>query len=369
MKSLSGACAFACMLALLGLACGPSGSGADAPTDGGALPDAAVVDGGGASDANADATGNADAAEDAPVDASLDAGAPSFASPGPHPVTTRDATIGSTSVHLVYPTDAPPPAGFDGVAFAHGFQLKTNGYDALLTHLASWGYVVVSTDYPGTLFSIDHNDVAKALTAARTAMASGTITGLPKVDATKIAAAGHSLGGKGAVMAVLADPAFAAALTLDPVDGNPGNPLGSTTDATHPQLNPTAVAQLAVPIAYFGATQSHCGSNACAPTGLDAAEFFKNTPATVPHYLFTVLDFGHMQFLDDPSCGFVCSACASGNGAIDPRRAAIRATAIAFLRRHLDGDASASTWLDGSTLANTIAAGIFWDGSRPRPPC
>lgn len=289
-----------------------------------------------------------------------------FVAAGPHAIAKKDTKVGANAVHLVYPTTAAPAAGFPAVAFAHGFQLKPGDYDKLLGHFASWGYVVVSTDFPGSLFSIDHNDVAKALTAARQAMAAGSIAGLPKVDASRIAASGHSLGGKGSVMAILADTAFVAGLTFDPVDGNPGNPLGGGPDASKPKLNPTEVAKVTVPMGYFGATASHCGSMACAPSGLDAMAFSANTKS--PHYLWMVNDFGHMQFLDNPACGFTCSACAAGKAPIDPRRAAIQETAVAFLKRHVEGDKSAQPWLDGDKRDAYVKSSIYWAGSGT-PPC
>lgn len=289
-----------------------------------------------------------------------------FVAAGPHAIAKKDAKVGANAVHLVYPTTAAPAAGFPAVAFAHGFQLKPADYDKLLGHFASWGYVVVSTDFPGSLFSIDHNDVAKALSAARQAMVSGSIAGLPKVDASKIAASGHSLGGKGSVMAILADTSFVAGLTFDPVDGNPGNPLGGGPDAAHPKLTPTEVAKVTVPMGYFGATASHCGSMACAPSGLDATTFSASTKS--PHYLWMVNDFGHMQFLDNPACGFTCNACASGKAPIDPRRAAIQETAVAFFKRHVEGDKSAQPWLDGDKRDAYVKSSIYWAGSGT-PPC
>ncbi len=288
---------------------------------------------------------------------------------GAHVVAKKDVTVSSNSVHCLFPSDAPPAAGFPGVAFAHGFQLATTDYDQILSHVASWGYVVCSTNYPGTILSTDHRDVATALTNVRTAMAAGTITGVPKVDGAHIAAAGHSLGGKGTVMAMLADPVFVAAVTFDPVDGNPGNPLGGSPDAAHPKLNPTETAKLTKPMGYFGATQSHCGSTACAPTGLDAAAFFAGTPATTPKYLWTVWDFGHMQFLDNPNCGFTCSACAAGKSALDPRKVAIKSTAVAFLERYVRGDASAQSYLDGAKRDANVTAKNFWDGKATLPAC
>ena len=76
-----------------------------------------------------------------------------------------------------------------------------------------------------------------------------------------------------------------------------------------------------------------------------------------------------MQFLDDPSCGFTCSVCVAGKSPVDPRKAAVRATVVAFLERHLRGDASAQSWLDGAKRAELVAAKDFWDGVSALPPC
>lgn len=367
MGFLQGARAGATLLALSLLGCGGSSTIAPDPaTDGSTDPDSQTPDSTGDDTSPLPDTGTT---ETAPPPAA------NYTVAGTHATSKKDTTVSGQSVHCLFPSDAPPAAGFPGVAFAHGFQLSNGNYDQILTHIASWGYVVCSTNFPGSLLSQDHNDVATALTSTRIAMAAGTLAGLPKVDAGHIAAAGHSLGGKGATMAVLADPAFVAALTFDPVDGNPGNPLGGGPDAQHPQLAPTQTAKLKVPMGYFGATQSHCssggiGSSPCAPTGLDAAALYAGTATTVPRYLWTVWDFGHMQFLDDPNCGFTCNACVAGTSStVAARKVAIKATAVAFLERHLRGDLSAQSYLDGAKRAANVAAKNFWDGTSAAPSC
>lgn len=314
----------------------------------------------------------------APADGAsvTDAASPAanFALTGPHPVGKRDGSVSGNAVHCLFPSDSAPAAGFPGVVFAHGFQLAATGYDSLLAHLASYGYVVCSTDYPGNLLSIDHRRVGAAISGARAALAAGSVAGVPRVDPTRIAAAGHSLGGKGALMAILSDPAFVAGLAIDPVDGNPGNPLGGGVDAAHPQLAPSETAKLTVPMGYFGATQSRCstggfGASPCAPTTLDAAALYAATPAATPRHLWTVMDFGHMQFLDNPSCGFVCNACVAGASPADPRKIAVRGTAVAFLERHVRGESSAQPWLDGPVVAAHVTSGVFLGGTSKPPAC
>src|SRR5690606_6216151 len=140
-----------------------------------------------------------------------------------------------------------------------------------------------------------------------------------------------------------------AALALDPVDGNP-NPIGGIPSEKMPQLVPTETAKLAVPVAFFAATQSRCAkpstlpgspSQACAPEALDAAKFFDGTPGSIPRYLWTLFDFGHMQFLDNPACGATCDACVAGKSDTLPRRRATKALTVAFLKRHVENDPSA----------------------------
>jgi hypothetical protein len=294
-------------------------------------------------------------------------------SAGPCPVTKVDGRISANGVHVLVPGCAVPSAGFPAVVFAHGFQLTTTGYDQLLGHLASYGFLVASVDYPCSLLTCNHLHVGTAIVAGKTALIAGSISGVPKVDPTKIVASGHSLGGKGAFLAVLADATFAAALAFDPVDGNPGNPLsGGATDPQHPQLTPTSVARLTLPVGLFGAALSHCkGSrlalSACAPTNEDAFAF---AAALVKdqHSLWTVADFGHMEFLDDPHCGLLCSACVAGTSPVEPHLLAVEAISVAYLQMTLLGDMTNVGYLNGEQLAAYVSAGTISTGATA-PAC
>jgi hypothetical protein len=256
------------------------------------------------------------------------------------------------------------------VTFAHGFQLAVNNYDRLLTHVASWGYVVASVSYPGSILMVDHRNVPAALSATRRAFAAGGPPGFPagmRVDATRAVAMGHSLGGKGAIMAVLSDLEFDACLALDPVDDNP-SPFGRITDAT-PSIAPERMGTLMRPLGMFGATQSRCPAlgQTCAPESSDYRRFAAAAPMTVPVTVWPLRDFGHMNFVD-PGCGFACSACSSGSTPLDSRLAALRALSVAFLERYARNDASAQSWLDGAERATLTAAGALWNGMASTLP-
>ena len=127
-------------------------------------------------------------------------------------LSTSFAALVPPEVNPPYVTDATRgvPASSDGpfplVLFSHGFASYRTQSTFLTTHLASWGFVVVSPDYLerglrsvlGEPPATTRPDVAvadEAITAIRTAGAdvAGPLGGV--VDATSVHALGHSAGG------------------------------------------------------------------------------------------------------------------------------------------------------------------------------
>lgn len=363
----------------LDAAAGDAAAEAALPDD--VAPDAAAPDAAAPDAAAPDATTPLDtpaptdvpAPPDAPVTPDATPGARDLSMAGPHRVAVWTGAITGTQgdARVFYPMTAGAER-YPLVVFAHGFQLAVNNYDRLLTHVASWGYVVASVNYPGSLLSVDHRNVPAALSAARRAFAAGGPSGSPaamRADAARAIAMGHSLGGKGAIMAVLTDADFDACLALDPVDDNP-SPLGRVTDAT-PSIAPERMDGLRRPLGLFGATQSRCVSlgQSCAPEASDYRRFAAAAPTAVPVTVWPLRDFGHMNFVD-PGCGFTCNACAAGSAPLDSRLAALRALSVAFLERYARDDASAQTYLDGAERASLAAAGVLWNGmSATLPAC
>lgn len=338
------------------------------------------VDAGSAEDAIADAG-------EAPTDdlgTALDVGSPATDAPpppfdaggrdlsqrGPFIVGSWTGTIPGTAnqARALYPTSSAERLPL--VIFAHGFQLAVGNYDGLLSHIASWGYVVVSIDYPGTLISVDHRNIPRAMIAARTSLALG-VAGFPAttiIDANRTVVMGHSLGGKGAIMAVLDEPAFIAAVALDPVDDNP-SPIGGVTEAT-PSVAPEQMGRLTRPLALFGATQSRCGQQACAPEGSNYLRFAAAAPSGSRVGLYPLVNFGHNDFVDT-ACGFLCGLCARGAAPLDSRSRALRFLAVAFLERHARGDESLQPYVVGAGRDAFVTDGSLWDGrtaTLPRCP-
>ncbi len=321
-------------------------------------------------------TGSVPAPVDAAVVTPTDVPAPTardFGRPGPHAVSVwMGAVPGTPSPARVF---HPMTAGADRfplVVFAHGFQLGVANYDSTLRHVASYGYVVASVDFPGGLLMVDHRQVAAAMGAAREAFVEGRVAGFPlsgRIDPQRTAAMGHSLGGKAAVMTLLDVPAWVTALAIDPVDDNPG-PGGSPSPST-PSIAPERIGALQRPLGLFGATQSRCGNFgiACAPTASDYSAFLTGAPRTATLGLWVLQNFGHMDMVEG-NCGIPCLTCARGAMPTSPRLDALRAISVAWLERHLRGDTAAQSWINGPVRAAYVTAGVLWNGaSDTLPPC
>jgi len=285
---------------------------------------------------------------------------------------TTGALPGSSGDARVYaPVGAPAGTRFPLVVFAHGFLLAINNYDALLIHVASHGYVVASVNFPGSLVRVDHRDVPRVMLAVRAAFAQGQVpayAGL--VDPMRAAAMGHSLGGKGAIMAALDAPAaFGAVVALDPVDDNPA-PGGRPSD-TAPSVTPERMGSFRVPITLVGATQSRCTTlgTACAPEASNYRQFAMAVPAGVARVVYPLNNFGHNDFVDT-ACGLQCSLCARGAAPLDTRVSALRAVVVATLGRHLRGEMGYQPYLDGAAQRAYEQAGVLWNGmTASLPPC
>lgn len=310
------------------------------------------------------------------VDTAVEPSTPPLpATPGPHRVAVWTGAVSGSSgnARVFYPMGASGRDAFPLVVFAHGFQLGVNNYDGLLTHVASHGYVVASVDYPGSLLRVDHREVSTALRNVRRAFAMQSVPGFPalaQVDASRAAAMGHSLGGKGAVMAVLDDPtAFVAAVALDPVDDNPA-PGGSVSE-TAPSVAPERMGALRTPLALFGSSQGRCTTlgTSCAPESSNYLRFAAAAPSMTPSALYPLLNFGHNDFVDS-NCGFQCNLCARGAAPLDSRVAALRGLSVAFLQRFARGDLRYQPFIDGEGRAALVRANTLWNGvASALPAC
>lgn len=224
------------------------------------------------------------------------------------------------------PTGAPSPRPL--VVISPGFQMARSQYASYAHHLATWGMTVVLADYADQSFSPDHQQLADDIKAVITwALAQASLG----ADSTKIATAGHSLGGKLSMLVAADDPRVTAVIGWDPVDG------GSA---------PTVVPKLAsihAAIAVIGETTDGTGGGMpCAPAAQNFQTFYGAAPS--PALEMTIANADHMDWVDDPSC-LLCSFCTAGTAPSELARAATRRLDVAWLRKQLLGDAAMTSWL------------------------
>ena len=214
------------------------------------------------------------------------------------------------------------------VVVSPGFQMARTQYATYAHHLATWGFVVVLTDYADQSFSASHQvmatDVGKVIDWA---LAQHDLA----IDATKIATAGHSLGGDISVLAASDDARVKAVVGWDPVD------------ASTPSVVPEHMIGMTAAIAVVGeTTDSSGGFMPCAPAGDNFEAFYAAAPS--PALQITVAGGSHMDWVDDASC-FACSLCTAGTAPPATAHTVTRRLTVAWLRAHLLGDATMSAWL------------------------
>jgi len=150
------------------------------------------------------------------------------------------------------------PRRYPILLFSHGYGGERLYYSNLLAGIASWGYVVVSADYlerglasqalsgsPRSTPALDTSVMRSSLRAVVAASADPTSVLKGAVDPSKVATAGHSMGGQTAFDA-LGLPGVATAIGWAPVGpvGPPANKptmiIGTTGDAA---VTPASVAR------------------------------------------------------------------------------------------------------------------------------
>ena len=225
-----------------------------------------------------------------------------FSLPGPHAAGIRQVSIsradGSAFASwLIHPAtaagaDTPPDrfaAPYPAIVFGHGFLAPPALYLATATHLASWGFVVITPASALALFP-DHDAYAADYSFAADWLEDiGPNLGAGwagMVDPLALAASGHSMGGGAAVLAAAADTRFRALGLLAPAE-----------------TFPTSAIERAA--ALQAATLSVAGSEATiTPLPRHAAPMFR--AITAPRQLALIVGGSHCGFVSAPLPDWVC---------------------------------------------------------------
>ncbi|MCB9563554.1 MAG: hypothetical protein H6709_23070 [Kofleriaceae bacterium] len=251
-------------------------------------------------------------------------------------VATASATtsLGTAGLTIYTPSSdggTSPAAGpWPLVVVSTGFQIGRTNYDATCRHLASWGYLTISHDYT----SGNHQEKAAEVSELIDWALGGSSGLAARIDAGKIAVAGHSMGGKVSILTAIEDDRVGAVVGWDPVDALPpfGND-GSTSVA------PERMAELTVPFAVLGETTDGSGSGqACAPADDNYTQYFGaacNAPATLE---VTIAGADHTDWVDSrSSCGLACLFCATGATDDATVLTITRRVTVAWLQTYLRG--------------------------------
>lgn len=233
---------------------------------------------------------------------------------GPYTVKTTDIasdTDGAPREFRIY-----EPTGATGnipvIHFLHGFMYKIGYYDNILTHLASHGFIVVSSQSEHTMMGGDTTiaEAEKVVTFINWLKQNIQSKVSVTADVKHFGVSGHSRGGKVTNRVLNTDPAMATSFfAVDPVDTASSLGEDSTSLSDPVQFKGESF--------FLGTELGPNGMAACAPAGENSANFYAKYPS-VSHHIIAA-GVGHTDMVDDQSeCGMYCSTCVnSGNNALN----------------------------------------------------
>ena len=186
--------------------------------------------------------------------------------------------------------------------------------------LAAEGFAVARLDPPGTLFDVNHLEMAADVRNALTWLLQDSEVS-NRLNANAVGTMGHSLGGKLAIMNGIDDPEFAV-FAIDPVDGDP-SPLPDPS--IRPNLAPGPISGLTAPLGLIGETTNASSANAfvpaCAPQEENFQTFFDGATSSDWVAEWNIIGADHMDFVETcpPGPFSPCSLC--DEGTLDAARA------------------------------------------------
>jgi dienelactone hydrolase len=201
------------------------------------------------------------------------------------------------------------------IVFLPGLMAPVDQYDSYARALAAEGFLVAAHEWYSPLTS----DVELAREAR--VMADWLVDAL-RADPARIGIAGHSMGGKDAILAAAAHGGFSSVVAIDPDDAG-------ELSVVHGQI-----AALRAPLLLIGAEVAWKAASICAPMETNYLRFFEQAPAGTVE--LTLRGADHVQMLDEPDrFGYgICRV-----GMVDSRRVhdtALSAT-VGFFAQHMMG--------------------------------
>ena len=276
------------------------------------------------------------------------------------------ALLGANIPAVMFLPDGPGP--YPVVVFTHGFQLSNANYTSYGEHLASWGYLVIMPQLPGSLFApATHTALKEYVVAIPDWLEGATLPGGElegKVDPALIGLSGHSMGGKISLLVCSEDERVKASLVLDPVDAA-GGPFGGDSP-DYPSVTPELMPGISIPIGLVGetvnATCSGFFCQACAPEDNNFQQYY--IYAGGPAVEIELVGASHMSFLDEPDCGLTCSVCPKGVDDPSHSRLLARKYMTAFFNYTLLDQYAYGAYLTGDHMQADLASGLVITASK-----
>jgi dienelactone hydrolase len=236
---------------------------------------------------------------------------------GPQPVDSSRVEVPDQdeSLEVVLYKPAHPQTLAPAVVFLPGRMATDDQYQSYARALASRGFVVAVR----TWYSLFRTDLELAYDAK---VMADWLVKAQGADPKRVGIAGHSMGGKDAVLAAAQYGGFASVVAIDPDDN--GN-----VSVVHGLL-----ASLKVPLLLIGAEVAWRASSVCAPLATNYLRFFEQAPAGTVE--LTLRDADHVQMLDEPD-RFGYGICRSGTADSRQVRIIARRATIGFFLQHLQG--------------------------------
>jgi pimeloyl-ACP methyl ester carboxylesterase len=238
---------------------------------------------------------------------------------GPQQVVSTRVTVShqgeNLTVALFRPAYSPAPA--PAIVFLPGRMAPDDQYESYARALASRGFIVAVRGW----YSIFTSDIELARDAS---VIASWLVRTQGVDSRKLGVAGHSMGGKDAVLAAAQYGVFASVVAIDPDDNG-------KVSVVHGLLT-----WLRVPLLLIGAEVAWQASSVCAPKATNYQRFFEQAPPGTVELMLR--DADHVQVMDEPD-RFGYGICRCGTADSRQVRNTARRATVGFFVQHLQGGA------------------------------
>ena len=243
-----------------------------------------------------------------------------LARPGPEQVIARRMEVRHQDEDLAVAVYAPVSSRLNrpAIVFLPGRMAPDDQYESYGRALASRGFVVAMHGWYSP-FTTDRELARDASILA------DWLVRKHGVDPGRIGIAGHSMGGKDAVLAAVQSRMFAGVVAIDPDDNGRVSVVRDL------------LGSLRAPLLLIGAEVAWRASSVCAPQATNYQRFFERAPPGTVE--LTLRDADHVQMLDEPDrFGYGICRCGTADSRL-VRNLTRRATVGFFIQHLLAGPA------------------------------